>query len=153
MMIAGSCTHPHARPPCLCGTDGGCVRCLSLLSRLLLGHVHPVVVPIVVDPLERQPRLPLQEWTKGRDIGLTMPLWTWAEMEKLVQHCYEGKVRGTLERWRRGCVCLRSHRRMPFHGARGENQPTFMHVAYCRWICSAPVATSSFGMEVFRGLW
>ena len=32
------------------------------------------------------------------------------------------------------------------------NQP-FMHVAYCRWICSAPVATSSFGMEACRGSW
>ena len=48
----------------------------------------------------------MQEWTKGRNIGLTMPLWTWAEMDKLVQHFYQGKVRGTLERWRRGCfVC------------------------------------------------
>ena len=35
----------------------------------------------------------LQEWTKGRSIGLTMPLWTWSEMEKLWQHFYQGKVR------------------------------------------------------------
>jgi hypothetical protein len=34
-----------------------------------------------------------QDWIKGRDIGLTMPLWTWSEMEKLWQHCYKGKVR------------------------------------------------------------
>ena len=27
-----------------------------------------------------------------------MPLWTWAEMDKLVLHFYQGKVRGMLER-------------------------------------------------------
>ena len=48
-----------------------------------------------------RPRLHLQEWTKGRDIGLTMPLWTWLEMEKLCQYLYKGKVRLTLESLRR----------------------------------------------------
>ena len=46
----------------------------------------------------------MQEWTKGRDIGLTMPLWTWSEMEKLLQQLYQGKVRLTLLRLRRGCA-------------------------------------------------
>ena len=47
----------------------------------------------------------MQEWTKGRSIGLTMPLWTWSEMEKLLQHFYQGKVRYMLERLTRVCVC------------------------------------------------
>ena len=29
---------------------------------------------------------------KGREIGLTMPLWTWPEMEKLCKLLFMGKV-------------------------------------------------------------
>lgn len=42
-------------------------------------------------------RLRMQEWTKGRKNSLTMPLWTWSEMEKLLLHLYQDKVRLTLE--------------------------------------------------------
>jgi hypothetical protein len=39
----------------------------------------------------------MQDWIKGRNIGMTMPLWTWSEMEKLVDHLYKDKVRLTLK--------------------------------------------------------
>jgi hypothetical protein len=33
-----------------------------------------------------------KEWIKGRSIDLTMPLWTWLEMEKLWQIFFQDKV-------------------------------------------------------------